>query len=88
MVMRRKILFDFADLRILNIECAVCKVQLRFDVSKSDFNVPDKCPSCGDVFGASKHHIEGYRHVFPGLSSSKHKIMIEVDEPEATTSLT
>ena len=87
MVMRRKILLDFSDLNILHIECALCKVQLRFDLSKTDFNIPDRCPSCGDAFGSSKHQIEGFRHIFSGLSSSKHKVTIEVDAPEPTTLL-
>lgn len=81
MVISRKIIADFSDLNILCMKCFTCKVELRFDISRSDFTVPEKCPSCNVPFEAAKHQIDAFRHSYEGLVNSKHKITVEIDNP-------
>lgn len=78
MVMTRSLVLEFSDLKILTLECKRCGIQLRFDITKKDFDVPDQCPGCSEPFGAVKHQIEFFRRSYDGLASSVHPIRIEV----------
>jgi hypothetical protein len=64
---KKELVLDFKDLRMLDIECHECGMRMTFDVSDERTQVPGACPGCHadfdrvSVMGSLRKYVDAYR---------------------------
>ena len=86
-VTRLKHIIDFADLKIIAIECGKCSTQVRLDATRADVVIVSECPACQSPFENIVHALESYRNVLKSITANKqHTVFVEVAAPPSPRS--
>lgn len=78
MVMKKRTVIDFADLRFLSVECATCGTKVTIDVARTDREIPKAC-SCGADFATLNHAIGSFVRAYNGARDSPNPVRFEID---------
>ena len=79
MVMTRRTVIDFQDLRFLAITSHECGTKLVLDVSRADIDIPKSCSSCGCELGSLNHNVGSFIRAYSGVKASRHAVQFEID---------
>ena len=81
----KELVFDFADMRLISIECSQCGTEVTLDAANSkkrqnQQGVPTECPSCGAAFDrvSVQTPIGNYLDLYKTLAQIDHKVRLKV----------
>jgi transcription elongation factor Elf1 len=88
MVMTRRTVIDFADLRFLSVECGKCGVKTVLDIERlldverpGRSTIPPVCPSCETSFETLNHAIGKFVRAYAEVVKSPNRVRFEIDDP-------
>jgi hypothetical protein len=87
LVMVKRTVMDFSDLRHFPIECAACNTRIALDVERlleNEVKTPNSCPACGNDFGTMNHIIGKFVRAYGEAKDNKNKLRFEIDEKSST----